>query len=97
VTTIYINYSVLLSSNNNADRALTLLDDLSKIVSTATDSEAVYRALVATGTLLSLGEDFCEAGRDVFSLGAAITQAENKVREPRIKNVVSEIRQLLNG
>ncbi len=55
LTTLYINYSVLLMSENNADRALSLLDDLSKILNTATDSEAVYRALVATGTLLCLG------------------------------------------
>ena len=73
LTTLYINYSVLLNSENNADRALSLLDDLSKILTTATDSEAVYRALVATGTLLCLGPDFCEAGRDILQIGDAIT------------------------
>lgn len=97
VTTLYINYSILLSANNNADRALTLLDDLSKILNTATDSEAVYRALVATGTLLSLGEEYCEAGKDVFQLGSAISRAADKVKEPRVKSVVAEIREKLNG
>lgn len=97
ITTLYINYSVLLSTNNNADRALTLLDDLSKILNSATDSEAVYRALVATGTLLSLGDEYCEAGRDVFQLGNAIARAADKVREPRIKIVVGEIREKLKG
>lgn len=97
LTTLYINYAVLLTSENNADRALSLLDDLSKILTTATDSEAVYRALVATGTLLCLGPDFCEAGRDILQIGDAITHAESKVREPRIKNVVAEIRVKLQG
>lgn len=97
LTTLYINYSVLLTSENNADRALSLLDDLGKILNSATDSEAVYRALVATGTLLSLGPDFCEAGRDILQIGDAVTHAEGKVKEPRVKNVVAEIRQKLHG
>ena len=97
VTTIYVNYSVLLSSNNNADRALTLLDDLSKILNSATDSEAVYRALVATGTVLSLSDDYIEAARDVFQLGGAIATAADKVKEPRVKNIVAEIREKLNS
>lgn len=97
LTTLYINYSVLLTSENNADRALSLLDDLGKILNSASDSEAVYRALVATGTLLSLGPDFCEAGRDILQIGDAVYRAESKVKEPRVKNVVAEIRQKLHG
>ena len=97
LTTLYINYSVLLTSENNADRALSLLDDLAKILNSATDSEAVYRALVSTGTLLCLGPDFCEAGRDILQIGDAVNHAESKVKEPRIKNVVAEIRQKLHG
>lgn len=97
VTTLYTNYAVLLLSNNNADRALTLLDDLSKLLNNATgdNPEAVYRALVATGTLLSLGPDFCEAGRDVFQIDAAVNHAEEKVKEPRVKYVCGEIREKL--
>lgn len=97
VTTLCINYSVLLTSENNADRALSLLDDLSRILNSATDSEAIYRALVATGTLLCLGNDFCEAGRDILQLGTAISAAEKKAKEPRVKNVVAEIREKLQG
>ncbi|KAH7409893.1 WD40-repeat-containing domain protein [Phaeosphaeria sp. MPI-PUGE-AT-0046c] len=97
LTTLYINYSVLLTSENNADRALSLLDDLSKILTSATDSEAVYRALVGTGTLLCLGPDFCEAGRDILQIGDAVQHAEQKVKEPRIRNVIAEIREKLQG
>lgn len=97
VTTLYINYSVLLTGENNADRVLSLLDDLNKILNSAKDSEAIYRALVATGTLLSLGSDFCEAGRDILQLGTAISAAENKAKEPRVRGVVKEIREKLQG
>ncbi|KAF2264148.1 polyubiquitin binding protein-like protein [Lojkania enalia] len=97
ITTLYINYAVLLSSDSNADRALTLLDDLSKILRSATDSEALYRALVATGTLLCLSKDYCEAGRDILELGNAVSSAEGKAKEPRIKKVVAEIREKLQG
>lgn len=96
ITTLYTNYSVLLSTERNADRVFLLLDDLSRILNSATDSEAVYRALVATGTLLSLGSEYCEAGRDVFNIGTAVSRAADKVREPRIKNVVKEIMEKLN-
>lgn len=97
ITTLYINYSVLLAGDNNADRVLSLLNDLSTILTSAKDSEAIYRALVATGTLLSLDSDFCEAGRDILQLGSAISAAEKQAREPRVKNVVAEIREKLQG
>lgn len=96
VTTLFINYSVLLTGENNADRVLSLLDSLAQILNSATDSEAVYRALVATGTLLCLGSDFCEAGRDILNLGAAVDRAEGKVKEPRVRNVTAEIREKLS-
>ncbi|KAF2807280.1 phospholipase A-2-activating protein [Mytilinidion resinicola] len=97
LTTLYINFAVLLSAPEtaNADRALTLLDDLSDILKSARDSEAMYRAVVAAGTLFALGKDFCEAGRDVFGYEAALKKAEETVREPRIRNVVAEIRDML--
>lgn len=97
VTTLYINFAVLLGEDHNADRALSLLDDLSKILKSATDSEAIYRALVATGTLLCLGSDFCEAGRDILQLGTAISVAEKKASEPRVKRVAAEIREKLQA
>lgn len=97
ITTLYINYSVLLTQDNNADRTLSLLDDLSKVLTSAKDSEAVYRALIATGTLLSLGADFCEAGREILQLGPAVSVAENQAKEPRVKNVVAEIREKLQA
>lgn len=66
LTTLLINYSVLLTSHPSsasASRVLTLLPHLSNLITTQTtpsggaatpDSESTYRALVALGTLLTL-------------------------------------------
>jgi len=100
---LYLNYTVLLTSSSHSslpssiDRGLLLLDDLSSLISTATDSEAVYRALVAAGTLLSLGEELHEAARDIYDLSTALAKAEKAVKEPRVKGVVAEIRALLKA
>ncbi len=99
--TLHLNYSVLLTSSSHSslpssiDKGLLLLDDLCSLISAATDSEAIYRALVAAGTLLSLGEELHEAGKDIYDLSSALGKAEKAVKEPRVKGVVAEIRALL--
>ncbi|KAI9812331.1 MAG: hypothetical protein M1827_004780 [Pycnora praestabilis] len=102
ITTLYINYAVVLTSaptTSSTDSALTLLDDLTSIISTATDSEASYRALVAAGTLLTLddgGEEVRMAAKEVFDLSGALRKVEAGVKEPRIKGVVGEIKALMD-
>jgi phospholipase A-2-activating protein len=97
ITTLYINYSVLLSasapSSIDTNRAVTLLDELVKIVNTATDSEGLYRALVGTGTLLALGQDFRDLAKEAMDFDHALARAEKAGIEPRIKNVIREIRE----
>ena len=103
VATLYLNYSVLLTLSSHSslpsslDRGLTLLDDLTSLISSAVDSEAVYRGLVAAGTLLSLGEEVQEAAKEIYNLPAAVGKAEKAIKEPRVKGVVAEIRGLLKG
>ena len=79
------------------DRGLTLLDTVTTLTRTSTDSEAVYRALVALGTLLHIGDELKMAGNDVFDTEGALKKAEMAVKEPRIKGVVAEIRTLLDS
>ena len=99
VATLWVNYAVLLTSAphkdlpSSLDRANILLDDLATLMTTATDSEAVYRALVAAGTLLGLGEDVTMAAKEVYDYAGALSKAEGSVREPRVKGVVGEIRE----
>lgn len=101
ITTLYLNFATLFASASHAqlpssgDRALLLLDDLAKLIASSGESEAVYRGLVAAGTLLGLGEELSMAAREVYDLEGAVSKAEAKVKEPRIESVVGEIRALL--
>ena len=101
VATLYLNYAVLLTSSSHSslpsstDRGLILLDDLTSLIGTVRDSEAAYRGLVAIGTLLSLGEELVEAAKEIYDLIGALGKVDSTVKEPRIKGVVGEIRELL--
>ncbi|KAL8688467.1 MAG: hypothetical protein Q9218_005629 [Villophora microphyllina] len=102
VATLYLNYSVLLTSSSHssqpqsADRGLSLMDDLTGIIRSTVDSEAVYRGLVAVGTLLGLGEELQMAAKEIYGLEGALKKAEQTVKEPRVKGVVAEIRAILS-
>ncbi|KAL9130428.1 MAG: hypothetical protein Q9217_001395 [Psora testacea] len=101
IATLYLNYAVLFTSASHKDlpssidRSLLLLDDLTSLIDSAADSEAVYRALVAVGTLLDIGEEIQMAAREVYELESALGKAEKKVKEPRVKGVIGEIRERL--
>lgn len=96
IATLYINYAVLLlagGDNTDVKRAATLLDELLKIINSAKDAEALYRALVGVGTLLSLGSDFRDVVKGKHTdVEGALKKAEKTGVEPRVKNVVKEIR-----
>ena len=101
VATLYINYAVLLTSSSHSslpssiDRGLKLLDSITPLVGTLKDSEAAYRSLVAVGTLLSLGEELLEAAKEVYDLAGSLSKVDLAVKEPRIQEVVVEIRRML--
>ena len=104
INSLYLNYAVLFTSSeahkslpSSSDRALLLLDDLVGLLNLTVDSEAVYRGLVAAGTLLGLGEEIQEAAREVYDLGSSLKKIEAKVKETRVKTVVAEIKDLLKG
>ena len=103
ITTLYLNYSVLLTSSSHSslpsslDRGLMLLEDLISLISTIKDSEAAYRGLVAVGTLLSLGEEVLEAAKEIYDLVGALDKVQSAVKEPRIDTVVGEIRGALRA
>ena len=85
------------SSGSSDDKPLILLDDLVKLINAekVTDKEALYRALVATGTLLTLGNEYQEAARELMGLDGALEKAAAKAEnESRIERIVDEIRRL---
>lgn len=99
VTTLYINYSVLLGTSSDSssifESAAKLLETLTTIASTQGDSEVVYRALVAIGTLLGLADEVKAAAKEVYDVDKTVNVALGKASDPRIKNVVAEIKALL--
>jgi phospholipase A-2-activating protein len=100
ITTLYINYAVLFSSSSSAstedfEHPVALLDSLRVILSTQADSEVVYRALVAVGTLLGLGGEVKSAAVEVYGLQDVVKTAVVKAKDPRMKNVGNEIAGLL--
>jgi len=101
ITTLYINYAVLFSSSSSSassedfEHPVALLDSLRVILSTQADSEVVYRALVAVGTLLGLGGEVKSAAVEVYGFQEVVTAAMAKAKDPRMKNVGNEIAGLL--
>ncbi|KAL9035178.1 MAG: hypothetical protein Q9214_006706, partial [Letrouitia sp. 1 TL-2023] len=98
IATLYVNYAVLFTSKSHCtlqssiDRGKMLLDDLTDLIKIAVDSEAIYRALVAVGTLIGLGDKIQAAAKQDFDVEGALRKAESTAREPRVKGIVSEIR-----
>lgn len=104
VTTLFINFAVYFTTEGraqtpeSAERALVLLDELTKIVASEKDSEAVYRGLVSLGTLVkALGAEVKSTAKDVFEITNVLAQItiSGPGKEPRIKGIISEIRESL--
>ncbi|KAJ5176713.1 uncharacterized protein N7482_002590 [Penicillium canariense] len=104
VTTLYINFAVYLTSEGraqapeSAERGLVLLEELTNIVSGEKDSEAVYRGLVALGTLVqALGAEVKSAAKEIYEVEGVLSRiaASGPGKEPRIKGVIGEIRAAL--
>jgi phospholipase A-2-activating protein len=81
----------------SADLAITLLDTLTSVLNSTSEPEALYRALVAAGTVLSLGKDFADVAKEGLGIEEAIARAESVGKEPRIKKLVGEIRSAIGS
>lgn len=103
LATAALNYAVLARQDRRQSGGTTdsvgsevmslLINVLGEVLRHQMDNEAVYRALVALGTLATVGE-YCEVAK---SLGAAawVKAAAAKVAEPRVKGVAQECLALL--
>ncbi|KAF3480082.1 uncharacterized protein GIQ15_05429 [Arthroderma uncinatum] len=104
-TTLYINLAVYLTTKERVDtpeaseHGLVLLDQLTKVLMKEKDSEAVYRGLVALGTLVvGLDYEIRAAAKEIYELERTLTRVLDAGfgREPRVKGVISEIRVAIN-
>ncbi|KAH6607043.1 PFU-domain-containing protein [Trichoderma cornu-damae] len=93
VTTLAVNYSVLVNKEKllPPEQRRRLAAVLGTILKDQTDSEVLYRALVALGTILSTSKD------EAKSLGVAawIRGAASKSSEERINGVANECLKLI--
>lgn len=103
IATLYINYAVYFSSGGresapeSSERGLVLVEELSQMLASEKDSEAVYRCLVALGTVIkSLGEEVKSAAKDVYDIRAVLEKISSSGlgKEPRIKGIIGEIKQV---
>lgn len=102
VATLYINYAVFStsegrgSSPESSERGLILVERLAKMLSDEKDSEAVYRSLVALGTLIKeLGDEVRSAATEVYEVGKILDRISGTSlgKEPRVKGVIDEIKE----
>lgn len=104
ITTLYVNFAVYLTSEGrasapeSAERGLVLLEELSNIIAGEKDSEAVYRGLVASGTLVkALGAEIKSAAKEIYEIESVLSRISASAvgKEPRVKGIISEIRESL--
>ncbi|KAL2787348.1 PUL domain-containing protein [Aspergillus keveii] len=104
VATLYINIAVYSTSEErqssleSGQRGLVLLEELIPVLSKEKDSEAVYRCLVALGTLVKeLDSEVKAAAKEVYDLGAILRTilSSGLGKEPRIKSIIGEIKESL--
>ncbi|KAI1006969.1 Ubiquitin homeostasis protein [Podosphaera aphanis] len=97
-TTVYINYAVLSISENTKvdfDQSSAILDALVNIIKKQSDSEVIYRALVALGTFLGSDKDLKTAAIEIFDSKSVLNTAMAKASDPRIRKVGREALDLL--
>ena len=104
IATLYINYAVLLvsgvpslGSSTREQRAQAVISGAVRLLKPERDSETVYRALVAVGTLLSLGHDFGRSVAHKQHIPDVLKTLENSAvgKENRISAVIREVRDQL--
>ncbi|KAI0909245.1 ubiquitin homeostasis protein lub1 [Ustulina deusta] len=95
LTTVSINYAVLASKrlgSISADNQIRLISPLALVLQKQTDSEVIYRALVAVGTLITV---IGKAAPEAKSLSSSIKSAKDKVSEAKVQTVANECLSLL--
>ncbi|KAI0975651.1 ubiquitin homeostasis protein lub1 [Xylaria arbuscula] len=95
LTTVAINYTVLASKHLGSistDNQIRLISPLALVLQKQTDSEVIYRALVAVGTLITV---IGKAAPEAKSLSSSIKSAKERVSEAKIQTVANECLSLL--
>ncbi|KAI0542808.1 ubiquitin homeostasis protein lub1 [Xylaria digitata] len=95
LTTVAINYAVLASKqlgSISAENQIRLISPLALILQKQNESEVIYRALVAVGTLITV---IGKAAPEAKSLSSSIKSAKARVSEARVQTIANECLSLL--
>ncbi|KAI0487722.1 ubiquitin homeostasis protein lub1 [Xylaria cf. heliscus] len=95
LTTVAINYAILASKqlgSISTDNQIRLTSSLALVLQKQTDSEVIYRALVAVGTLITV---IGKADPEARSLSSPIKSAKDRVTEDRVQAIANECLSLL--
>ncbi|KAI8949799.1 ubiquitin homeostasis protein lub1 [Xylaria longipes] len=95
LTTVAINYAILASKqlgSISTDKQIRLASSLALVLQKQTDSEVIYRALVAVGTLITV---IGKAAPEARSLVSSIKSAKDRVSEDRVQVIANECLSLL--
>ncbi|KAK6528212.1 hypothetical protein TWF281_009461 [Arthrobotrys megalospora] len=99
--TLFLNYAVYYAkANDRQEQAIDLLLPVIERVKSGTDTEALYRALMALGTLLTTGKKVVTVANGSLDAKTAVSEAVKKIdtfKEKRIGDVAAEIEVLLEG
>lgn len=110
VTTFYLNLAVYITfeehkdQGESPDRALTIIEELVRILSSITlpdqqASEPMYRGMVALGTVLAAihSEELKLAAKEIFDVPALLKQLEKRglMKETRFQVVVADTKKAL--
>ncbi|KAI1170488.1 ubiquitin homeostasis protein lub1 [Nemania sp. FL0916] len=95
LTTVAINYAVLGSKqlgSISTDNQIRLASALALVLQKQTDSEVIYRALVAVGTLIGV---IGKAAPEARSMSSSIKSAKDRISEARVQSIANECLSLL--
>ncbi|KAJ6260705.1 LOW QUALITY PROTEIN: Ubiquitin homeostasis protein [Drechslerella dactyloides] len=101
VDTLLLNYSVYFAkAKDGEEQALKLLGQVAERVKASSDPEALYRAMMTLGNLLTTGKKAVSAAKETYEAKAVVGEAVKKVdstKEKRTVEVGVEIELLLAG
>ncbi|KTW29064.1 uncharacterized protein T551_02338 [Pneumocystis jirovecii RU7] len=94
LSTLYLNFSIFFYQLSSVQNALSILSPILEILSEDSDSECIYRTMVALGTTLYTLKNLKKITYKVLTI---IQKCKNKFRESRIELLVKEILEILQS
>ncbi|QSL64435.1 hypothetical protein MERGE_001736 [Pneumocystis wakefieldiae] len=95
LSTLYLNFSILFYQQSSTQNAVHFIEPIFQILSNDDDSECIYRALVALGTILYT----LEKSKNMYTerIQMITQKCKNNFKELRIVSLIKEISEILHS